>query len=143
MFGVQNMAPKCMAPKMVIKSNYILQKIFINFYKTHVKTVLTKNSKIDEKNAKNFNILGSKTPKNDLSTLKYGLPTSFTTLSSRKTTKSGEGPLMRLDASRALHVYPVLNAQSHEKRFENILLKDRARIQSNSLIVKNWQCPQK
>ena len=69
--------------------------------------------------AKNFIILGSKTPKNDLLTLNYGLPSSFTTLSSWGTNKRES--LMKLDARWALTVYPVLKAQSHKNRCENIL----------------------
>ena len=75
------------------------------------------------KKAKNGIILGSKTPKNDLLTLNNGLPSSFTTLSTWRTTKRGYGLLMKLDARWALPVYPVLKAQSHEKRCENILQK--------------------
>ena len=63
------------------KNEYFLKKTFISFYKPQFQTGPTKNSKNDKKNAKNCNILGSKTPKNNLLTLNYGLPSSFTTLS--------------------------------------------------------------
>ena len=64
---------------MLIKSNYVLQKTFINFYKPQFQTAQSKKSKNDEKTQK-CNILGLKTPKNDLLTLNYGLPSSVTTL---------------------------------------------------------------
>ena len=51
------------ALKMAIKSNYVLQKIFTNFYKPQFQTGPTKNP---EKRRKNCNILGSKTSGNDL-----------------------------------------------------------------------------
>ena len=70
MFGVATL----IALKMAIKSNYVLQKTFTNFYKL---TGPTKNPK----RRKNCNILGSKTSGNDLLTLNYGLTSSFTTLS--------------------------------------------------------------
>ena len=68
------------ALKMAIKSIYVLQKTFTNFYKPQFQTGPTKNPK---KRRKNCNILGSKTSENDfdLLTLNYGLPSSFTTLS--------------------------------------------------------------
>ena len=69
------------ALKVAVKSNYVLQRTFINFKKPQFQTGVTKNPKNDKKSAKIFLILGSKTPKNDLLTLKYGLPSSFTTLS--------------------------------------------------------------
>ena len=53
---------------MAIKSNYVLQKTFTNFYKPQFQTGPTKN---------------------DLLTLNYGLPSSFTTLSTWRTTKRG------------------------------------------------------
>ena len=46
------------ALKTAIKSNYVLQKTFTNFYKPQFHTGPTKNPK---KRRKNFNILGSKT----------------------------------------------------------------------------------
>ena len=90
---------------MAVESNYVLQRTFINFIKHQFQTGLTKNPKKWRKSAKNFIILGSKTPKNDLLTLNYGLPSSFTTLSTWETTK--RGPLMKLDVRWALPVYPV------------------------------------
>ena len=66
------------ALKMAIKSNYVLQKTFTNFYRPQFQTGPTKNPK---KRQKNCNILGSKTSENDLQTLNYGLASSFTTLS--------------------------------------------------------------
>ena len=66
------------ALKMAIKSNYVLQKIFTKFYKPQFQTGPTKNPKGRQTN---FNIWGSKTSENDLLTLNYGLPSSFTTLS--------------------------------------------------------------
>ena len=69
------------ALKVAVKSNYVLLRTCINFYKPQFQTGLTKNPKNMTKNAKNFTILGSKTPKNNLLTLNYGLPSSFTTLS--------------------------------------------------------------
>ena len=72
MFGV----PKHRAQEMVI--NYLLQKTFINCYKPQFKTSQTEN-----------NILGSKNPYNDPLTLNYVLPSSFTTVSTRRTTKRG------------------------------------------------------
>ena len=51
-------------------------------------------------------------------------------------------PLMKLDASWALPVYPVLKAQSHERRCANILQKDRAPIKhSNFRVVKTKLSP--
>ena len=55
----------------------------------------------------NCNILGSKPIKNDILTLNYGFPSSFTTLSTCRTAKCGQGPLMKLNAGWALPVYPV------------------------------------
>ena len=78
--------PKDKALKMVIKSNYLLQKEFIKFYKPLFYTGPRSISKKRRKNAKSCNILGLKTPKNDLLNLKYGLPSYFTTLSSWRTT---------------------------------------------------------
>ena len=72
------------ALKMAIKSDYVLQKTFTNFYKPQFQTGPPKNSK---KRRKNCNILGSKTSEIDMSTLHYGLPSSFTTLSTWSTTK--------------------------------------------------------
>ena len=66
------------ALKLAEKSNYVLQRTFINFNKPQFQTGLTKNQKMTKKCK---TILGSKTPKNDLLTLNYGLPSSFTTLS--------------------------------------------------------------
>ena len=109
------------ALKVAVKSNYVLQRTFINLNKPQFQTGLTKNPKKWRNSAKNFIILGSKTPKNDLLTLNYGLPSSFNILSSWGTTK--RGPLMKLEARWALPVYPVLKAQSHENRCENILKK--------------------
>ena len=73
MFGVAIQ----IALKMAIKCNYVLQKTFTNSYKPQFQTGPTKNPK----RRKNCNILGSKTSGNDLLTLNYGLPSSFTTLS--------------------------------------------------------------
>ena len=70
------------ALKVAVKSNYELQRTFINFFKTQFQTGLTKKiRKMTNIAKKKFIILGSKTPKNDLLTLNYGLPSSFTTLS--------------------------------------------------------------
>ena len=69
------------ALKVAVKNNYVFQRTFIIFNKPQFQTGLTKNPKKMTKSAKNFIILGSKTPKNDLLTLNYGLPSSFTTLS--------------------------------------------------------------
>ena len=77
---------------MAIKSNYVLQKNFTNFYKPQFQTGPTKNPK---KRRKNCNILGSKTSEN---------------------------------ARWTLPVYPVLKAQGHEKRCENILQKQKKNI---------------
>ena len=49
---------------------------------------------------------------------------------------------MKIDARWALLVYPVLKAQSHEKKWKPLssltsYKKDRAPIQPNSWIVKN------
>ena len=66
------------ALKIAIKSNYVLQKTFTNFNEPQFQTGPTKNPK---KRRKNCNILGSKSSENDLLTLNYGLPSSFTTLS--------------------------------------------------------------
>ena len=74
------------ALKMGIKSNYVLQKTFTNFYKPQFQTGPKKNPKERQTNC---NILGSKTFENDLLTLNYGLPSSFTTLSTCRTTKRG------------------------------------------------------
>ena len=62
------------ALKVAVKSNCVLQRTFINFNKPQFQTGSTKIQT-------GFIILGSKTPKNDLLTLNYGLPSSFTTLS--------------------------------------------------------------
>ena len=67
---------------MVIKSTVVLQNTLINFNQPQFQTDQTKNLKNAKKNTKNCNILGSKTPKNDILTLNYGLLSSFTTLSS-------------------------------------------------------------
>ena len=69
------------ALKVAVKSNYVLQKTFINFNEPQFQTRLTKNPKNDKNSAKNFIMLGSKTPKIDLLTLNNGLPSSFNTLS--------------------------------------------------------------
>ena len=60
------------ALKVAVKSNYVLHRNFINFSERQFQTVL-KIQKMT-KSAKNVIILGSKTPKNDLLTLNYGLP---------------------------------------------------------------------
>ena len=73
MFGVAIQ----IALKMAIKSNYVLQKTLTNFYKPEFQTCQTKNPE----KRRNCNILGSKTSENDLLTVNYGLPSSFTTLS--------------------------------------------------------------
>ena len=73
--------PKDISLKMVIKGNYFLQKKYINFYKPLFYTGPTKNLKKRGNNAKNCNILGLETPKYDLLTSKYGIPSYFTTLS--------------------------------------------------------------
>ena len=64
------------ALKMAKKSNYVLQKTFTNFYKPQFQTGPTKNLK-----RRNCNLLGSKTSEKDFLTFNYGLPSSFTTLS--------------------------------------------------------------
>ena len=115
------------ALKVAVKSNYVLQRTFINFNKLQLQTKLQKR----RKSAKNFILLVSKTPKNDLLTLIYGLPSSITTLSTWGTTK--RGPLMKLYARWALPVYPVLKAQSHENRCENILQKYKKRQSTNTI----------
>ena len=51
----------------------------------NVRLVQKKTRKMT-KTTKDFNILGSKIPKNDDLTLNYGLPSSFTTLSNGMTT---------------------------------------------------------
>ena len=70
MFGVA----MHIALKLAIKSHYVLQKNFSNFYKPQFQTGPTKNPKKDETIATSS--------QNDLLTLNYGLPSSFTTLSS-------------------------------------------------------------
>ena len=75
-----------MALKMAIKSNYVLQKTFTNFYKPQFQTGPTKNPKNRRTNG---NILGSKTFENDLLTLNNGFLSNFTTLSTSRTTKRG------------------------------------------------------
>ena len=55
MFGV----PKHIAHKRVIKSNYFLQKTFINFYKPQFQTGSTKNSE-NEKTRKKMQHFGLK-----------------------------------------------------------------------------------
>ena len=74
------------ALKKVINITNALQKTFINVNHSQFKTGTTKILKKDEEND-NCRILGSKTPKNDLLTLNYGLPSSFFTLSTCRTTK--------------------------------------------------------
>ena len=66
------------AHKMAIKSIYVLQKAFNNFYKPQFQTGPTK---IPKKRRKNCNILGSKTSENNLLALNYGFPSSVITLS--------------------------------------------------------------
>ena len=61
---------------MVIRSNYVLQKNLINF--TSIMEWSNKKSKnVENKNEKQCNISGPKTPKNDLLTSNYGLSSSF------------------------------------------------------------------
>ena len=45
------------ALKLAVKSNYVLQRTFINFNKSQFQTGLTKNPKNDKKSAKNLLIL--------------------------------------------------------------------------------------
>ena len=70
---------------MFIKSTYVLQKSFISL----IFRLFHQKFQKMTKNTQNFIILGSKTPKNELLTLNYGLPSSFITLSAWKTTKRG------------------------------------------------------
>ena len=65
---------------MVITSNTVLQKAFINFQKLQPKTNETKNSEKSQKNMKNCTIFTPITPKIDLLTLTLGHPRSCTTL---------------------------------------------------------------
>ena len=74
---------------MAIKRNNLMPKTIIKLHKAHFQTGPTKIWKNDRKMQKICNILGLKTPKNDLLTLIYGLPSSFTTLNTWKTTKRG------------------------------------------------------
>ena len=57
---------------------------------------------------KNCNILVPKTPKNDLLTLNYGLPSRLTTIGTWMTTKRGLGPLIKLSARWEQPVYHVV-----------------------------------
>ena len=50
------------ALKVAVKSNYVLQRTFINFNKPQFQTGLTKNPKNGGKSCKKFIILGSKLP---------------------------------------------------------------------------------
>ena len=77
--------PKQIDKKMVTKGNYVLQTIFINSQKPQ----LGPTKKFEDKNRENCNIFASKTPTNDLSTLNYGRPSSFTNLSTWETIKRG------------------------------------------------------
>ena len=85
------------------------------------------------KKAKNGIILASKTPKNDVLTLNYGLPSSFTTLSTWWTTKRGYGLLMKLDARWALPVYPVLKAQVTKKGVKTSYKNGKKRQSTNTI----------
>ena len=73
--------PKDIALKMVIKINLLA----IYQYQLLQTSILDwSNKKIEERRKSQEiarNILGSRSPKNDLLTLKYGLPSSLTTLS--------------------------------------------------------------
>ena len=71
--------PKHIALKMVSKSIYVVQNTFINSKQPQLLTGVTKIEKLRKK--RKMNILGSKTPKIDLLTLNYGLPSNFTTSS--------------------------------------------------------------
>ena len=62
---------------MAIKRKYLTPNTIMKLHNAQIQTGPTKNWKNDKKNAKICNILGSKTPKNDLITLNYGLPSSF------------------------------------------------------------------
>ena len=128
-FSTKNLALKWSLKNMSCK------RPWSTFTNLDFRLVQQKQSKNDKKREKlqHFGI--------DLLTLNYGLPSSFTALSSWRTTKRGQGPLMKIDAPWVLPVYPVLKAQSHEKKVWKHLTKtkkiDRAPIQSNSWIVKN------
>ena len=94
--------------------------------------------KFERKTQKNEWLSAQKLFENDPLTLNYGHPSSVNTLSTWRLLR----PLMKLDASWALPVYPVLKAQSHERRCANILQKDRAPIiHSNFRVVKTKLSP--
>ena len=52
--------PKDIALKMVVRSNYFLQKNFINFYESICQTDATRDSKKDEKTQKKLQHFGLK-----------------------------------------------------------------------------------
>ena len=82
--------------RLLIKGTYVLIKTFVDFSQPQI---LIGPKKIEmTKDTKSCNILGSKTSKNDFLTLISGLPTSFITLSTWRTTKRGSKPLMELNA---------------------------------------------
>ena len=112
---------KILRKKMAIKSNHVLEKIFINLCKPwfgHVQEKSEKKWKKQRETIATFSVL--KTTKNGLLTLIYGLHSSFTTLSTWWTKQL---PVMKFDALLVLPIYPALKAQSHEKSCENILKK--------------------
>ena len=81
MFALPNdIAHKMVIAIVIVKnghSNYIMQKICINFEQLEFKTKQTKNLK-NEKNVRNCTIFSSKPLKTFL-TLNLGLPSSFST----------------------------------------------------------------
>ena len=91
-FCVFDSSTKDIVQKVVIRSNNILLKNFINFIQRQLKT----SWKNDEKKRK-FAPIWANTLKNDLLTLHLGLPSSCTTLSNWKTTKAILGLLMKFD----------------------------------------------
>ena len=65
---------KQIALKIVIKDNFTLQNTFSNFDKEKLKTDRAKTRKMTQKNLQNCAISGSKTTKNDFSTLNKTFP---------------------------------------------------------------------
>ena len=82
MFGVAIQ----IALKMVTKKYLRLVKDLYQLLQTSISDW---SNKISEKSRKYCNILGSKTSENDLLALNYGFPSSFTTLSTWRSTKRG------------------------------------------------------
>ena len=113
MFGV----PKHIAFKMAIKSINVVQKKIISF--RNLKFIrVQQNLEKWRKNEKC--ILGSKTPKNDLLTLNYGLPVTSPLHVLEGLLNAAKVLYWNLMPVEPYLVIPFWKAQSHEKRCENL-----------------------